>query len=141
MTPAERLDVFRASVEFGGRSDAELRRLLVHVDEVLVRQGELLAERGALCHEFILVAEGRVEMRLGGHTVCLDRGDSFGWNAMNERGINRTDLVAATDARVLVMGHAQFRAAEPPPPKRRFHFWALPSSRRSLPRRAYLGRA
>ncbi|MDQ6772999.1 MAG: hypothetical protein M3024_08425, partial [Candidatus Dormibacteraeota bacterium] len=42
----------------------------------------------------------------------LGPGDSFGWEAMWVQGRSPASLFAESDARLLVMGHAQFRAVK-----------------------------
>jgi signal-transduction protein with cAMP-binding, CBS, and nucleotidyltransferase domain len=135
MTNAERAAVIHATGCFGSWID------IAYFDEVAVRAGERIAVEGSPCHELVIVAEGRLEARSGERIGVLGPGDAIGWAAMERRGPNEATVVAATDARLLVMSHAQFRAAAAPPPKRRFPGWALPSSRRSLPRRPTLERA
>jgi hypothetical protein len=87
------------------------------------------------------VIEGRFEKRCRGLVTSLGVGESVGWSGMRARGIHVATVTAVTDSRLFVMSHSQFRAAESPPPKSRFHFWALPTSRRSLPHRPGLQRA
>ena len=136
MKAEERVQLLRSVPELVGLRDAAR-----HFDEVRVAAGEMLAEEGALCHHYLIVAEGTLQTQRRGQTGELGPGDSIGFSAMRSRGVNPARVVALTEARVLVMSHAQFRAAEPLPPKRRLHLWALPSSRRSLPRRPNLRRA
>jgi CRP-like cAMP-binding protein len=102
-----------------------VRSLRPHFDEVVVHAGELLAVEGALCHQLLVVVEGRLETCRGGVRGELVAGQGFGWAAMRDRGVNEADVRAVTDARLLVMSHAQFRAAEPLPPRSRFGFWAF----------------
>jgi len=136
MKAEERVRLLRAVPELAGLRDAAR-----HFDEVRVAAGEMLAEEGGLCHQYLVVAEGTLRTQQRGQTGELGPGDSFGFSAMQSRDVNPAGVVALTEARVLVMSHAQFRAAEPLPPKRRLHLWALPSSRRSLPHRPNLRRA
>lgn len=112
-----------------------------YFDEVEVRAGEVIAIEGSLCHELIVVVDGRLEARTDGTARVLRAGDELGWAAMERRGRNEATVTAMTEARLLVMSHAQFAAASAPPPRRRFPRWALPSSRRSLPLPAILKRA
>ena len=123
----ERLSALRVSGLFTSWDDRALRGLLARFDEIRVRAGEILAVEGELCHQLIVVIAGRVEKCASGSTTTLGHGGSTGWSLMCARGINSASVTAVTDARLLVMGHAQFRAAEQPPPARRFHFWALPN--------------
>jgi CRP-like cAMP-binding protein len=108
-----RLNALRSTAELARYSDSQLRPLLQYVDEVVVQEGFQVAVEGQLCSQFLIVAEGRlraVSLRGGGHT--LEAGDSWGWNAMWKRSVNDATMVAETDTRLLVMGHAQFRAVK-----------------------------
>ena len=136
MKVEERVGLLRSVPELVGLRDAAR-----HFDEVRVAAGEVVAEEGALCHQYLVVAEGALQTLWRGRTCELGPGDSFGFSAMRRRGVNPAGVVALTEARVLVMSHAQFRAAEALPPRKRLHRWALPSSRRSLPHRPNLRRA
>jgi CRP-like cAMP-binding protein len=46
----------------------------------------------------------------GGASYALTAGDTFGWEAMWKREPNSATVVVESDARLLVMSHAQFRA-------------------------------
>lgn len=71
-----------------------------------------VAIEGQPCSQFLIVSEGRLRAdSLRGGSRTLRAGDSWGWNAMWERSVNDSTVVAESDARVLVMGRAQFRAA------------------------------
>jgi len=148
MNSRERLDVLRANGELAALGEDALRALLPFFDEVTVAAGDCLAQEDRLCHEFLVVAEGRLQTRERGRAGVLEPGDAFGWMEMRDRGVNAQSVTALSDARVLVMSHEQFRALdalagcpESPPRKFAFRFWALPASRRSLPHRQHLGRA
>lgn len=138
MTDDEKVAVLQASGCFEG---SRLRRLLPFFDELSVSALDCVVVEGEACHQLIVVAEGRLESFRGDRVEMLGAGDSCGWSAMERRGPNEATVIAATDARLLVMSHAQFRAASAPPANRRFLRWALPSSRRSLPLPANLSGA
>lgn len=108
-----RLKALRSAAELARCSTSQLRPLLQYLDEVVVHEGCQVAVEGQLCSQFLIVMEGRLRSasrRGGRHT--LEAGDSWGWNEMWERSVNDATIVAETDARLLVMGHAQFRAAK-----------------------------
>ena len=112
MTERERLGLLRGVAELAGASDASLRSLVSYFDEVSVPPGLVLAREGRLGHEFFVVAEGEVEVCRDDHASRLRPGDSFGWEAMHERGRHDATVVTTSLTRLLVMSHAQFRAAE-----------------------------
>lgn len=112
MTDSERLGVLRGVTELAGAGDAAIRTLVPFFDEVRVPAGVVLAREGQLGHEFGVVAEGELEVCRRGRAQVLRRAGSFGWRAMHERGRHDATVVTTSPARLLVMGHAQFRAAE-----------------------------
>lgn len=89
----------------------QVRALRPHFDEVRVEAGRTIVSEGTLCHQFFVVAEGTLETCRRGVRGELVAGQAFGWAAMRSRGLNDASVRALTDARLLVMGHAQFRAA------------------------------
>jgi CRP-like cAMP-binding protein len=106
-----RLSVLRSVPELGGCSDSQLRTLLQHVDEVSVQRGCQVAREGRLCGQLVIVAAGRLRaITDDGPRQALKAGDTVGWTAMWERGLNDATVVAETDARLLAVSHAQFRA-------------------------------
>lgn len=107
-----RLQILRMTREFQCSSDAELRALVPYFDEVAVPTGTCLAQEGRLSHQFFIVTDGKLETCRQGTRGKLEPGDSFGWNAMYERGWDDATVTAASSARLLVMGHAQFRAVK-----------------------------
>lgn len=110
---ASRLDTLRSTAELAGCTPAELRSLLPYVDEVTVPAGTSIAARGETCNQFVIVAEGRLRANSpddGWRSLGL--GDTTGWTAMWEMAANDETVIAETEARLLVMGHAQFRAVK-----------------------------
>ena len=108
-----RLEALRATRELARCSDRELRSLLPYVDEIAVPAGTRVAVEQQLCQQYLIVIEGRLRAHSrdrGCQTLCA--GDSHGWTAMWERTANDSTLMAESDSCLLVMGHAQFRAAK-----------------------------
>jgi CRP-like cAMP-binding protein len=108
---ADRLATLRATRELAGWPDRSLQALSHQFDEVTLPSGRLIAFEGAQCAELVIVLEGGLRSRsLSGDSCLLRAGDSIGWRAMWDRGPNEATVVVESEARVLVMGHAQFRA-------------------------------
>jgi hypothetical protein len=119
-----RLRALRSTRELTHCSDSQLRSLLQYVDEIVVLTGWRGAVEGRLCNEFLIVIEGRLRaVSARGGCQTLEPGNTWGWNAMRERLVNDATVVAESDARLLVMGHAQFRAvrAVAAPPEANVH--------------------
>lgn len=112
MSNRDRLRVLRLAKELEGCTDAQLQGLLPYFDEVVVAAGTRLAQEGRLCHQFLIVAAGRLDTYERGKRETLENGDTFGWTAMYEQGRNDATVTAVSTARLLVMGHAQFRAVK-----------------------------
>jgi CRP-like cAMP-binding protein len=108
---ADRLSILRSTPELGGWPERSLQLLLWQFDEVTLPAGRLIALEGRPCSEFVVVLEGRLgASSASGGRRTLRAGDSAGWQAMWERGPNEATLKVESEARLLVMGHAQFRA-------------------------------
>ena len=109
----DRFQVLRSTRELAGCSDAEIRSLLLYVDEVTVPARRRLAAKGQPAMQFLIVGKGQLRaLTADGGSHLLEAGDSFGWTAMWDRSASEATVVAESDARVLVMGHGQFRAVK-----------------------------
>ena len=111
MIDRTRLDVLRETREFAECSAEKLRRIAMFMDEACLPAGTVLAEQGALCHEFVIVVSGLLETCRSGRAGLIGPGDTFGWGAMRDRGVNDASVRALSSTRVLVMSHQQFGAA------------------------------
>ena len=109
---SRRFAALRATKDLVACTDEELRSLLRHADEVSVPAGTPVTQAGLYCTEFVVVMEGTLCAGSNGNHRRLTAGDSYGWRPMWERSVNDATLVAETDARLLVMGHEQFRAVK-----------------------------
>jgi CRP-like cAMP-binding protein len=107
----EKLDHLRGVPLFARMGTRELERLGELADDVEVGLDRVLAEQGAVGHEFFIVLEGRV-MVLDGNTpvTTLGPGEFFGEIALIE-SVPRTATVRAEGiVRLLVIGHREFHA-------------------------------
>lgn len=112
MTDRARLALLRSSDALSGIDGATLASLLPFFDEVSVPAGVVIAREGSLCHEFFVVAEGELEVCRRGRASRLYRGAAFGWREMHDRGRHDATVLTVSASRLLVMSHAQFRAAD-----------------------------
>jgi CRP-like cAMP-binding protein len=104
MTP--RFDALRALPELAHCSNAEVLSLLTSVDEIHLPAGAVVARAGQYCTELVVVMEGKLRST----ALRIGPGDSLGWAAMWDRSLNQATVIAESDVRLLVIGHAQFRA-------------------------------
>lgn len=88
-------------------SQKELETLACECDELHFTPGRLLKQAQAPCNELLIVAEGALIDVQGRH---IGPGSVLGLEEMWERRLEPATVLAATRGRVLVMGHAQFRA-------------------------------
>jgi hypothetical protein len=114
-----RLLALRMTRELAACPTRDLEALLPYFDEIALPAGSQVAAEGLRCTEFVVVMDGRLKMCSNGtERRVLRAGDSLGWSAMWERGLNEATVVVEVAARLLVMSHAQFRAvksvADPP---------------------------
>ena len=91
-------------------TDSELAGLVPYVDEVAVATGQRLATAGRPASECLVVLEGEIDALGRDGARRLGPGAGAGWCAMWAAADQPETLVAATSARLLVMGRAQFRA-------------------------------
>ncbi len=111
MARDEKLEHLRKVPLFARFGSKELERLGQLADEVEVGLDRVLAEQGAVGHEFFIVLDGRV-MVLDGKTpiAMLGAGDFFGEIALLE-SVPRTATVRAEGiVRLLVVSHREFHA-------------------------------
>jgi CRP-like cAMP-binding protein len=104
MTP--RFAALRALPELAHCSKSDISSLLTSVDEIRLPAGTVVARSGRYCNELVVVVEGT--LRTAAHRI--GPGESLGWAAMWDRSINKATVIAESDVRLLVIGHAQFRA-------------------------------
>ena len=105
---AQRFNALRTLPELSACSDQDVWSLVAYADEARVCAGERVAQEGRHATQFLVVIEGILRE---GYSL-IGPGAGVGWDAMWDRAINATTVVAETDARVLVMSHGQFRAVK-----------------------------
>jgi CRP-like cAMP-binding protein len=109
----ERLRALRSIPELASLNGRALACLVSYVDEVEVGAGSRIATEGRPCEQFVIVERGCLRADSpGGRRRNLGPGDSWGWTQMWERSLSDRTVVTETPARLLVMGHAQFRAVK-----------------------------
>jgi CRP/FNR family transcriptional regulator, cyclic AMP receptor protein len=88
----------------------ELTKLARDAHDISYPAGKNLSDPGALGATFFVVAEGELEVSVGGEIVrTLGPGDSFGEMALIDRGGRSASVVAKTDCRCLVFSAWSFR--------------------------------
>ena len=104
MTP--RFAALRALPELAHCSNSEISSLLSSVDEIRLPAGAVVARAGRYCTELLVVMEGKLRTT----ALRIGPGQSLGWAAMWDRAVNQATVIAESDVRLLVIGHAQFRS-------------------------------
>jgi CRP-like cAMP-binding protein len=97
---------------FSHLSKQELEFVASRADEVSVKAGHKLITQGIPGDSFYVLLEGEAHVDVKGKPRRTMRpGDFFGEISMLDRGLASATVTAKTDARLLVMSHAQFRDA------------------------------
>ena len=97
---------------FSQLSRSELEFVASRADEVSVKAGQKLITQGKAGDSFYVLLEGEAHVDVRGKPRRTMRpGDFFGEISMLDRGLASATVTAKTDARLLVMSHAQFRDA------------------------------
>jgi CRP-like cAMP-binding protein len=97
---------------FSPLSKSELEFVATRTDEVDVKAGEKLTTQGRPGDTFYVLLDGEAEVVVDGKPrTTLKAGDFFGEISMLDRGLASATVTTKTDARLLVMSHAQFRDA------------------------------
>ena len=96
---------------FQGLSRKQLERIGRLADDLDVPAGKRLATAGETGHELFVIVEGYATVRAGrGRTVRLGPGKFFGEMSLIDGGPRSASVEAATDMRLLVLGHREFWA-------------------------------
>jgi len=97
---------------FAPLSKSELEFVATRTDEVDVKAGQKLTTQGRPGDTFYILLDGEAEVVVDDKPrTTLKAGDFFGEISMLDRGLASATVTTKTDARLLVMSHAQFRDA------------------------------
>ncbi len=97
---------------FSHLSHRELEFVASRTDEVDAPAGKRLTTQGHPGDTFYVLLDGKAEVEIDGKPRrILKAGDFFGEISMLDRGLGTATITTTTDARLLVMSHAQFRDA------------------------------
>jgi len=94
---------------FSRLSDVDLQFLATKMDEIIVPAGTALITEGMGNHAFFLLADGEVDVFVGGtHRRILGPNDFFGEISMMVLNPATATVVTRTPVRAYVMSHPQF---------------------------------
>jgi CRP-like cAMP-binding protein len=97
---------------FAQLSKRELEFVATRADEVDAPAGQKLTTQGRPGDSFYILLEGEAYVDVDGKPRrSMKTGDFFGEISMLDRGLASATVTTKTDARLLVMSHAQFRDA------------------------------
>jgi len=97
---------------FSQLSKNELEFVASRADEVSAKAGQALIKQGSPGDSFYILLEGEAHVDVRGKPRrTLKAGDFFGEISMLDRGLASATVTTKTDARLMVMSHAQFRDA------------------------------
>ena len=102
-------DDLRKTSLFSRLSDVDLQFLATKMDEITVPAGIALITEGMGNHVFFLLADGEVDVFVGGtHRRTLGPNDFFGEISMMVLNPATATVVTRTPVRAFVMSHLQF---------------------------------
>lgn len=97
---------------FSQLSDRELEFVASRADQVDAKAGQRLTTQGRSGDSFYVLLDGEAEVEVDGKPrATMKAGDFLGEISMLDRGLASATVTTRTDARLLVMSHAQFRDA------------------------------
>jgi CRP-like cAMP-binding protein len=106
---AIRVEDLQAIALFSRLSGADLQFLAAKMDEIAAPRGTALITEGMGNHAFFLLAEGEVDVFVGGtHRRTLGPNDFFGEISMMVLVPASATVVTRTPVRAYVMGHREF---------------------------------
>jgi CRP-like cAMP-binding protein len=97
---------------FSQLADRELEFVASRADEVDAKAGTKLTTQGRSGDSFYVLLSGEADVEIDGERrATMKTGDFFGEISMLDRGLASATVTTTTEARLLVMSHAQFRDA------------------------------
>jgi CRP-like cAMP-binding protein len=105
-----KLELLRQVPLFAGCSKRELSEIATLADELALPEGATLIKEGKLGHEFFLLVDGEVDVRMKGRKVkSLTNGSFFGEMALVSARPRNATVTALSPVRVLVVHEQAFR--------------------------------
>jgi CRP-like cAMP-binding protein len=105
-----KLELLRQVPLFAGCSKRELSAIATLADELALPEGATLIKEGKLGHEFFLLVDGEVDVRMKGRKVkSLTNGSFFGEMALVSARPRNATVTALSPVRVLVVHEQAFR--------------------------------
>jgi CRP/FNR family cyclic AMP-dependent transcriptional regulator len=109
MSGDRKLELLAKVPMFGTCSRKSLEAIGSLVDEVDIRDGQVLLHQGDLAHEFFLVLDGQVRIERDGEVLAeLGPGEFFGEIALIDHGPRTASAKAIGAGRVGVLGPREF---------------------------------
>ena len=105
-----KLELLRQVPLFAGCTKRELSEIATLADELALPEGAVLIKEGKLGHEFFLLLDGEVDVRMKGRKVAsLANGTFFGEMALVSARPRNATVTALSPVRVLVVHEQAFR--------------------------------
>jgi CRP-like cAMP-binding protein len=96
---------------FSACSKDELRKIMSASTEMKFSAGTVLVSEGTTGHEFMVIAEGKARVDIGGKTIAtLEAGDFFGEMSLLDGGPRTATVTAETDLVADVIAQREFAA-------------------------------
>jgi CPA1 family monovalent cation:H+ antiporter len=105
----QRSELVQQFPTFSDLDDVTLKRLGRVLRSLYVNAGDLVAARNSAPKSVFFIASGAVELKCGGHSWRLGRGEMFGQMAILTKRPFRAEVRAIAPSTLLVMDEARFR--------------------------------
>jgi CPA1 family monovalent cation:H+ antiporter len=105
----QKTELVRQLPIFSDLDDITLRRLGRVLRTLYVNAGDLVAARDSAPKRVFFIASGAVELKTGGHSWRLGRGEMFGQMAILTKKPFRAEVRAIAPSTLLIMDEARFR--------------------------------
>ena len=106
---ADRIELLGRVPLFAGCSKKELRHIASLTSEMTFTEGSVLTREGTPGDEAFVIADGRVDVSIGGKKVAtLGRGEILGEMSLLDHGPRAATATAATEVTVFVLNPAEF---------------------------------
>lgn len=107
----EKLEILKRVPLLAGLGRREIEEVGRLAEEIDVRAGKVLMREGDNGSEFFVLVDGSVGIDRGGERLrTMESGDFFGEIALLAEGPRTATATAASDSKLLVLGHREFHS-------------------------------
>ena len=106
---SQKIDFLKKVPLFSNLSKRHLNEIGKHADQVAIKAGKVLAQQGNIGWDFILIVEGKAQVKKDGKVIRhLSSGDFFGEISLIDGEPRTATVIAETDMALLVVHRRSF---------------------------------